>query len=665
MTPHVKSSHFTPRPFPRACRVISKALLVALIVWGAVTAHAATISKANNNTALNVDTSWVGLVVPGVNDIATWDSAILANRSNVLGANLSWAGIAITNVSASGASLTIGGANTLTLGSSGIDMSTATANLTFSATTTVSLGAAQTWTVAAGRLLTMSGTLTGSGNLTLAGSGTTYLANSANNYTGTTTLNTGAVLQLNSTGATDTPLGTGPLVIAGNSTIVPASASTKFINNAITMNANLTLGNSTLASSLFSLTGGIDVGSASRTLTLVSAGTPVSNTPTLKLYGVGKGISGSGGGSLTIANGNGASSPEVWVQVGGPGPDGYFVSTALTIGSGVQMYFTTSNALGSSCSLTVDGFVDLSNKSTLAAHQTIKSLAGSGTVSKNSSTAGSASVLTIDGGAATTTTTFSGNIITGTGGGSVAVTKLGSTKQIFAGANNYTGQTQVNAGTLLINGTHIDSGAVTGGGYGSSGTGHFQVASGATLGGSGRIAGNNSQANSNMVLVQSGGTLAPGDGIGSLKLDGGNISGSGSRVLNMATGAKFAFELSGNGSSADQVVFWNYANGDFLLNSNQIDLTLSGSPVAGTYTVTIFSFYSDNGSTFTSSGILSGLVIGSVGAGITGTPTLNYNAGGQTIQLTYTTIPEPQSWALLGIGVGALLWRVRLKSRQS
>jgi hypothetical protein len=130
----------------------------------------------------------------------------------------------------------------------------------------------------------------------------------------------------------------------------------------------------------------------------------------------------------------------------------------------------------------------------------------------------------------------------------------------------------------------------------------------------------------------------------------------------MATGAKLSFTLAGDGTDADQLAFWNYAGGDLLLNSNQIDLSLTGPLVAGTYTVTLFSFYSDSGVTLTSSGIVSGLSIGVLGSGISGTPTLSYNAGGNTIDLTYTVVPEPQIVALLGPGLGLLLWRARRRA---
>jgi fibronectin-binding autotransporter adhesin len=74
--------------------------------------------------------------------------------------------------------------------------------------------------------------------------------------------------------------------------------------------------------------------------------------------------------------------------------------------------------------------------------------------------------------------------------GSGQVTKLGTGVTTLTGANSYTGATNVNAGTLLINGNQSGASGLT------------SVASGATLGGNGRIGGS--------VLVADGGILSPG-----------------------------------------------------------------------------------------------------------------------------------------------------------
>lgn len=92
---------------------------------------------------------------------------------------------------------------------------------------------------------------------------------------------------------------------------------------------------------------------------------------------------------------------------------------------------------------------------------------------------------------------FSGSAITGNG----QFTQAGSGTTILNAANSYKGATNVNAGTLLINGNQ------------SSATGALTVQSGATLGGTGTTGGS--------VSILGGGYLAPGSsGAGTLTTSG-------------------------------------------------------------------------------------------------------------------------------------------------
>jgi len=113
-------------------------------------------------------------------------------------------------------------------------------------------------------------------------------------------------------------------------------------------------------------------------------------------------------------------------------------------------------------------------------------------------------------------TTFAG-VISGTG----SVTDAGVGTTTLTGTNTYTGGTTINSGaTLLVDGA-IASSAVT-------------VASSATLGGSGTVG---------TTSIQSGGKLAPGDGIGTLQVNGN---------LTLASGATYAEELSP--ATADEII---------------------------------------------------------------------------------------------------------------
>ncbi len=202
------------------------------------------------------------------------------------------------------------------------------------------------------------------------------------------------------------------------------------------------------------------------------------------------------------------------------------------------------------------------------------------------------------------------------------------------------GQITVSAGTLLVSNT---SGSGTGGGA-------VVVNSGATLGGTGIIGPSDTAG----ITADAGATVAPGASIGTLRLSGASTTGA---VLTMASGAAFNFEVAGDGSGADQIELWNYVAGDLALNSTAINLDVLGTPIAGqrTYTVTLFEFFSDAGTTLTASGISSGLVLGTLDPRIYSAE-LVYNTN--SIDLVYS-IPEPASLALLGLGAVALLHRRR------
>jgi outer membrane autotransporter protein len=88
--------------------------------------------------------------------------------------------------------------------------------------------------------------------------------------------------------------------------------------------------------------------------------------------------------------------------------------------------------------------------------------------------------------------TFAGAI-----SGNGPVMKSGTGKVIFSGTNNYSGNTVVSAGTLSINGALTNSAV--------------QVLSGGTLGGTGSV---------RSATIQPGGTLAPGNSIGTLTVNG-------------------------------------------------------------------------------------------------------------------------------------------------
>jgi autotransporter-associated beta strand protein len=212
---------------------------------------------------------------------------------------------------------------------------------------------------------------------------------------------------------------------------------------------------------------------------------------------------------------------------------------------------------------------------------------------------------------------------TGTGGGTIGLTKLGTGALTLTGTNPYTGGTTVSVGTLLVNNT---SGSGTG-------TGTVSVSSGATLGGNGTISG----------ATTINGILAPGNSIGTLNITA-NTTWAGAATAGAATDWKF--EL-GAGNTAD------------LLNitGNLLKDTVAGSAfrfdfAASTATGT-FKLIDWSGSTGFSSTDFS---YTNLGGGNTGTFAFNGS------QLELTVIPEPATWALLALSMTTVMVLRRRRS---
>ncbi len=110
--------------------------------------------------------------------------------------------------------VTVGGNNTLSLGSGGITVQQGTGAHTVAAN--IVLAADQTWGNVSSNNLTVSGVVSGSGNLTIAGSYTVYTGDNSTSITPTTVLGTGAfVLSGNNTYTGTTTVTSGTLVLNG------------------------------------------------------------------------------------------------------------------------------------------------------------------------------------------------------------------------------------------------------------------------------------------------------------------------------------------------------------------------------------------------------------------------------------------------------------------
>jgi autotransporter-associated beta strand protein/T5SS/PEP-CTERM-associated repeat protein len=314
-----------------------------------------------------------------------------------------------------GASITVG--NPLNLAGTGFNGNGALRNLTGNNTLagTVTLSADSRIRAEAATQLTVTGQITGAGNLEASGPGTLVLTN-ANNYTGATTVSAG-VLNIRNAAALGTTAG-GTAVASGAT---------------LQLQGGIAVGNEalSLAGAGFSGAGALQNVSGNNSwsgpITLTADSTiGTSNGPdALTLSGQitgGGGLTKIGAGTLTLS-----------------GSSSYSGATAVDAGT---LQARATNAFSSSSAFTVATGATLDLNSF---NQTIGSLAGAGQVTNS---APSFAALTAGGN--NTSTTFSGILQDGVAGGFLSLTKVGSGTLTLSGVNTYSGGTTINAGTLAV-----------------------------------------------------------------------------------------------------------------------------------------------------------------------------------------------------------------------
>ena len=238
------------------------------------------ITKANNNTALNVSTSWTGGVFPGSDTIASWDNSSVSASLHApdVGGSTNWYGIQINTWTAS-TGYTISdtaGTNVITLGLGGITTPT-NASHSFALNVGVAFAGNQNWTwVQSGTSkLTLGGPINNSGYpLVIGGSGPVILSGAmsgggnfisavtnaltlsgTNTYSGTTVVSNGTLLVSGIIGTNTFTVLSNAMVagsgtIGGNATFA-AGALALFTNGvALTISGSLTLNNNAVHLSL-------------------------------------------------------------------------------------------------------------------------------------------------------------------------------------------------------------------------------------------------------------------------------------------------------------------------------------------------------------------------------------------------------------------------------
>ncbi len=530
----------------------------------------------------------------------------------------------------SGAGLTKAGAGILVLGGAN----------TYDGLTTVSAGTLQIGSGAAVGTLSPSSAITNNATL-------------AFNRTGTITQGTDFANVISGTGAVN-QIGSGTLVLSGLNTYADlTTVSTGVLQANHNSALGTTAGDTTVASGAeLQLGNGITI--TGETLNIAGGGLAANLIGALRTatganaewagtvnLGASTRLGAAAGTTLTVSGAVNGSQPLLISGQSGTGTvlltstsNGYTGATQIIRG---LLKIGATNALPTGTILDVD-FSTASEVSTFDLNGFDQTVAG---LQRTGAGGTGGSIVTNSGGTINTlevnqatTTSFSGSIT-----GNLALTKSGAGALTLTASNTYTGATAVNDGTLLVNNT-------TGSG---TGTNTVSVASGATLGGTGTIAG----------AVNVTGVLSPGASIETL----------GTGALSFANGSTLAHELDSSVATSIGSDLLKVTGNLNLVGS--VGLTLADLAVTDVaFNVNdVFSLINYTGS-LTGGGLLAfggnDLAEAEVFTFGLNSWRINYTAaegglnytgqfaGGSDSFVNLTVVPEPSSVALLGT-LGAML----------
>ncbi|PPC75908.1 hypothetical protein C4K68_18110, partial [Pokkaliibacter plantistimulans] len=453
------------------------------VTGSAVTIDNAIALTSNGGTISNANDVALSGVISGDGDLSKTDSGVLtlSNTNTYTGATSVLAG-----------SLSVAGDDNLGTGT--LTLNGGTLTVTGSSVTidnSINLGINSGY-ISNANALTLSGAITGDGDLGLYGAGTLTLSGN-NSYAGSTIINDGtlSVAQDGNLGTGALTLNGGTLVLTGGDTIdndieididgavVDVLNTDATLSGTISGNGTLTKTNSSTTRSLTlsgdnsSFAGGITVTKGN----LVAANAAALGSGTISLTGGNLQATGSYAltNSLYLANTSGSKTSTINVATG----ETLTLSGTINVADAAQNLGKSGNGV-----LALSGTTGF-NGAQLVVNQGSLSLAASGSLGVNAQlyVAGGTGEVTLTGSG-----TFSNSILLGkdltltndqdvtlsgvisTSSGTTNVTKNGAGTLTFSGVNTYTGTTTISAGTLYLTGgsSIADTSAVT-------------VSSGATL----------------------------------------------------------------------------------------------------------------------------------------------------------------------------------------
>ena len=518
----------------RTCSLLVLSLTLAGLAHGQVN-----IYKADNSTALDAGSSWMGGVAPVSTNVATWSGSYAAASLGAAlpGSAVSWGGISIGTISGAGAGtvVSIGGTgnattgSALSIGTNGIDMSAASSNAVINSAT-VAFSGIQTWNLASGLNLRFGTTGTGGYNATAVTSGSD----------GVISISGGGVVDLNEGGSGGFSDAAGFTGFGGKWTVNTGATLRGLRNGATAFGSNtatnaITLNGGTLAD------GGISGSQGNWTWTTpITLATGTSSTIDNQIY--------SGSSRTLLLNGTIGGSGNLAFNNTGPGTmsaDTGFILAANNTMSGIL-------TINSGAFLRVGGVGGTSTATGASANGTLgtASVVNNGTLTLSHSN-----------------TWIFANAVSGSGSLRIGGVVSGAGSQVVSvsGANSYTGTTTVGAGTLELDGSIAAGSAVT-------------VQSSAVLNGNGTING--------PVTVSGGGTLAAGTAaaIGTLSI---------SNALTMSSTSTNLMRLQKYGTTLTADLIRGLTN--LIYNGTLVVTTNVGTPLALGDTFAFFQSATYNG----------------------------------------------------------------------